>query len=116
GFVIALLNETDDKKFDFIGLPYHEKYYTLIDSSAEIDIFYPRRISLTYTKKTPETAYLKQYNLPLDVGVQISYIDMLDVITIRENGYYYNQKDWVNFGYWSWKNIGDLLPFDYIPD
>jgi len=116
GFVIGLLNSNDETKFDQIARPYEKRYYNPIDSTSEVDIFYPARISVTYTKKTPETAYLKQYNLPLDVGVQTSYIDMHDYITITENGYYYDQKDWVNFGYWSWKNIGDLLPYDYIPD
>jgi hypothetical protein len=32
-----------------------------------------------------------------------------------ENGYYYDQRDLVNQGYWSWKNIADLLPYDYHP-
>ena len=30
-----------------------------------------------------------------------------------ENGYYYDQKDWINQGYWSWKNLADQLPYDY---
>ena len=49
----------------------------------------------------------------MNISMQISYIDMLDVITIKQNGYYYDQKDWINFGYWSWKNIADQVPNDY---
>jgi hypothetical protein len=49
------------------------------------------------------------------VATEISYIDLLGGIAIKENGYFYDQKDWVNQGYWSWKNLGDLLPYDYIP-
>ncbi|MBI1343995.1 MAG: hypothetical protein GC171_13765 [Terrimonas sp.] len=116
GFIVSLLNPDDDKKFDIISRPYDPKYYTPIDSTAEIDIYYPRRISVTYTKRVPENEYLQQYNLPMNLGVQASYVDMLDYITIKENGYYYNQGDWINIGYWSWKNIGDMLPYDYIPD
>jgi hypothetical protein len=52
----------------------------------------------------------------MNISMQISYIDMLDVITIKPNGYYYDQKDWINFGYWSWKNIADQVPNDYTPD
>ena len=52
----------------------------------------------------------------MNIGMQISYVDMLDVITIKRNGYYYDQKDWINFGYWSWKNIADQVPNDYTPD
>ena len=54
--------------------------------------------------------------LPKNTPYQISYIDIKDWIAITQNGYYYNQKDWVNQGYWSWKNIADLLPYDYVPD
>ena len=63
-----------------------------------------------------ENEYLKKYKLPLNVSQQVSYIDLLDVITIKKNGYYYDQKDWINFGYWSWKNIADQVPGDYVPD
>jgi hypothetical protein len=116
GFVIALLDENDDKKFNKITEPYDTAWYTPADSVSEVDVYFPRRISITYTKRTPENEYLKKYKLPMSVGVQVSYIDLLDVITIKQNGYYYDQKDWINFGYWSWKNIADQVPNDYIPD
>ncbi|HJS54089.1 MAG TPA: carboxypeptidase-like regulatory domain-containing protein [Chitinophagaceae bacterium] len=116
GFIVALLDEKDDKKFNKIKEPYDTAWYTAADSVNEIDIYFPARISITYTKQTPENEYLKKYKLPMSVGVQVSYIDVLDVITIKPNGYYFNQSDWINFGYWSWKNIADQVPNDYIPD
>jgi hypothetical protein len=116
GFIIALLDENDNKKFNKITEPFDTTYYTPADSVNEVDIYYPRRISITYTKRSPENEYLKKYKLPLNISQQISYIDMLDVITIKQNGYYYDQKDWINFGYWSWKNIADQVPNDYTPD
>ena len=116
GFVIDMLDEMYDKKFNKITDPYDTTWYTPADSVNEIDIYFPRRISITYTKRTPENEYLKKYKLPMNIGMQISYVDMLDVITIKQNGYYYDQKDWINFGYWSWKNIADQVPNDYKPD
>ena len=116
GFIVSLLDKDDDKKFNKITEPYDTTWYSAVDSLNEIDIYYPARISITYTKRLPENEYLKKYKLPLNISQQISYIDMLDVITIRQNGYYYDQKDWINFGYWSWKNIADQVPNDYIPD
>jgi hypothetical protein len=83
---------------------------------TDLEIYYPRKISITYTKNRPEPEYLKQFGLPKNVGTQISYIDLKDGIIIKENGYYYDQKDWVNQGYWSWKNVADLLPYDYVPN
>ena len=116
GFIIATLDKEDDKKFNKIAEPYDTVWYAPADSVSEIDIYFPSRISITYTKRTPENEYLKKYKLPMNVGVQVSYIDLLDVITIKQNGYYYDQKDWINFGYWSWKNIADQVPNDYTPD
>jgi hypothetical protein len=114
GYEIALLDSAYDKRFDAIKNPYDTTYYGVYDSTHEVELYYPRKISITYKKK-PEVEYLKKFKLPLNVGSQISYIDLLDAIEIKENGYFYDQKDWVSQGYWSWKNLADLLPYDYIP-
>jgi len=114
GYEIALLDSVNDKKFDVIRNAYDTAYYGVYDSTHEAEVYYPRKISITYKKK-PEVEYLKRFKLPLNVGSQISYVDLLDAIEIKENGYFYDQKDWVSQGYWSWKNLADLLPYDYIP-
>ena len=114
GYEIALLDSMYDKRFDIISNPYDTTYYGVYDSTHEVEVYYPRKISVTYKKK-PEPEYLKKFKLPLNVGSQISYVDLLDAIEIKENGYFYDQKDWVSQGYWSWKNLADLLPYDYIP-
>jgi len=114
GYEIALLDSIYDKRFDVVRNPYDTTYYGVFDSTHEVEVYYPRKISITYKKK-PEIEYLKKFKLPLNVGSQISYIDLLDAIEIKENGYFYDQKDWVSQGYWSWKNLADLLPYDYIP-
>lgn len=116
GWLIDMLDETDDKKFNKIKDVYDTAYYGAMDSTLQIEIWYPRKISITYTKKKPEAEYLKKMNLPKSVPYSISYIDIKETIVITENGYYYNQKDWVNQGYWSWKNLADLLPYDYLPE
>lgn len=114
GYEIALLDSVYDKRFDVVRNPYDTTYYGVYDSTHEVEVYFPRKISITYKKK-PETEYLKKFKLPLNVASQISYVDLLDAIEIKENGYFYDQKDWVSQGYWSWKNLADLLPYDYIP-
>jgi hypothetical protein len=113
-FEIALLDSTNDKKFNAVQNPYDTTYYSVYDTAHEVEVYYPRKISVTYKKK-PEVQYLQKFKLPNNVGSEISYIDLVDAIEIKENGYFYDQKDWVNQGYWSWKNLADLLPYDYLP-
>jgi len=133
GWIIDLLDEKDNKKFNKVTTVYDSAYYNLVlnerdsigaDSMVykvtagpvEIEIYYPRKISITYKKASPEKEYLRKMNLPKGIPYQISYIDMKDWIAIAENGYYYDQKNWINQGYWSWKNLADQLPYDYSPD
>jgi hypothetical protein len=115
GFVIDLLDENNATKFNRVTDLYDTTYYGGLDSTGEIEIWYPRKISVTYTKRKPDPEYLKKFKLPKNVGTQISYIELKDGIAIKENGYFYDQKDWINQGYWSWKNLGDQLPYDYAP-
>jgi len=116
GYVIDMLDENNDTKFNKVTDPYDTLYYGGLDSSLQVEVWYPRKFSVTYIKRKPEPEYLKKFGLPKNVSTQISYIDLKDAIVIKENGYYYDQKDWVNQGYWSWKNIADQLPYDYLPD
>jgi hypothetical protein len=140
GWTIDMIDDGSDKNFTKIMDVYDSNYYNLIaytrdsitytrDSiridtvvhqvltgSVDVEIYYPRKIRISYTEKRPEPEYLKQFGFPKNVGNQISYIDLKDGIAIKENGYYYDQKNWINQGYWSWKNVADLLPYDYVPD
>lgn len=115
GFMIDLLTENNSLKFEQVTNPYDSSYYAYVDSTNEAEVDYPRKFSVTYMKAKPEPEYLKKFNLPKNVGTQISYIELLNGIAIKENGYYYDQKDWINQGYWSWKNLADQLPYDYVP-
>jgi CarboxypepD_reg-like domain len=133
GWIIDMLDAEDDKKFNKVKNVYDTSYYNIITNvtdslgadsvihvvvsgPVQVEIYYPRKISVTYTKSGPAKEYLTKMKLPKSVPYQISYIDIKDWIAITENGYYYEQKDWINQGYWSWKNVGDLLPYDYLPE
>lgn len=89
--------------------------YQVPTGAVDVEVYYPRKIRISYTRKRPEPEYLKQSGFPKNIGNQISYIDFKDGIIIKENGYYYDQKDWINQGYWSWKNVADILPYDFVP-
>lgn len=115
GFTVDLLSTTDAKKFNRVTNPYDTTYYLPGDSTADVELWLPEKASITYTKKTPEAQYLKQYGLPMDVGVQISYVDLLEPVVLKPNGFFLDQRSWINGGYWSWKNLADALPYDYEP-
>jgi hypothetical protein len=114
-FLIGMLDSTNETKFNPIKDPYDSTLYSgVTDSLREAEIFFPRKVSVSYLRK-PEKEYLRRFKLPDNLAIQTSYIELLDPIAIRENGFFYNQKDLVSQGYWSWKNLADLLPYDYIP-
>jgi hypothetical protein len=114
GWIIDMLEENNDKKFVKVKDIYDTLYYGALDSTNQIEIYFPRKISVTYTKKRPEYEYLKKMNMQKSVPWPISYIDIKQTIAITRNGYFYNQEDWINQGYWSWKNIADMVPYDYM--
>ena len=115
GFTIDMLTSTDRSRFGRLTNPYDTAYYFADDTTGDIEMWYPDRISITYTKAKPEAAYLQQMKLPADVPVQISYVDLKEAILIKPNGYFLDQRNWINQGYWSWKNLADQLPYDYLP-
>ena len=116
GFTVDILSEKDENKFDQVSNPYDTSYYYFNDTTQNAELWYPAKISITYWRKAPEKEYLNQYKLPNSVRIQISYVDLTDAIVIRQNGYFFDQKSWINQGYWSWKNLADQLPYDYTPD
>ena len=116
GFTVDMLLANNATKFSRLANPYDTMYYGYDTATADVELWFPKKVSITYMKKAPEIEYLQQYHLPLDVKTQISYVDLLDAILIKPNGYFLDQKSWIAQGYWSWKNIGDQLPYDYEPE
>ena len=115
GFTVDMLSSTDFRKFNRLINPYDTTYYLVDDTTQDVELWFPKKVSITYNKQAPEAQYLKQMSLPADVKVQISYVDLTDAILIRQNGYFLDQRSWINQGYWSWKNLADQLPYDYEP-
>jgi len=116
GFTVDLYTTASRTKFGRLTNPYDSTYYLFDDSTANAELYFPVKASITYNKKPPEKRYLQQTGLPLDVPIQISYVDLKDAILIKTNGYFTEQKSWINQGYWSWKNLADQLPYDYVPE
>lgn len=115
GFTVDLYAPESSTKFARLRNPYDTAYYLFDEATANAELFFPEKASITYTKKAPEKRYLQKNKLPQNVPFQISYVDLAEAIQIKANGYFTEQKSWVNQGYWSWKNLADQLPYDYEP-
>jgi CarboxypepD_reg-like domain len=116
GFTVDLLSKTRADKFDRLSNPYDTAYYFYEDSTGNVELWFPVKASISYTKKLPAKEFLQQYKLPLNAKIQMSYVDLSEGIIIKPNGYFFDQASWTNQGYWSWKNLADQLPYDYEPD
>ena len=115
GFAVDLLSSANASNFDKLDNPYDSSYYFFNDTTGDAELWFPVKASISYYKKLPEKEYLQQYKLPMNVRMQISYINLKDGIVIKPNGYFLDQRSWINQGYWSWKNVADQLPYDYEP-
>jgi hypothetical protein len=116
GFTVDLASKTRRNRFERLSNPYDTSYYFFNTELNEAELWFPLKASISYSKQAPEKEYLAQYKLPADVNLQISYVDLSDGIILKPNGYFLDQKSWINQGYWSWKNMADMLPYDYVPE
>ena len=114
GFVLELADSTNLNKFTTLDDPYDGKIYSRDSGDAEIDI--QGRLRVSYTDRVPDKKYLMERKFPLTTQVQISALDIVNGFAIEENGYFYDQADVTNIGYWSWKKLAELLPYDYLPE
>jgi hypothetical protein len=113
GFVLELADSNNGNKMKTIDQPYDPKFYSV--DSGDVEISIQGRLRVSYTSQTPDRKYLTERKLPLTTRVQISAVDIVNGFVIEENGYFYDQADVTNIGYWSWKKLAELLPYDYLP-
>ena len=90
-----------------------------MDDSTGIVEFQPNQPNLVviYLKQKPEAAYLN-FDPKAKKDFQVSRLLMQEgePINIEQNGYYFDQADLTTEGYWGFKKVGDMLPYDYKPE
>ena len=97
-----------------------EKITALYDSSqvesdsSVLNVLWDGKYRISYKKVLPDPNFLKQYKLPANTHAQPTVLDINEGFIIEQNGYFYDQYDVLTNGYWSWKKIGELLPYDYL--
>jgi len=113
GFVIEKLTDSTALEGTPIANPFDTTFYHADSSDVEIDL--KGRFRIVYKNDLPDPHYLAEYKLAPHTRVQISAININDAFIIEKNGYFYEQGDVLNIGYWAWKKLADALPYDYIP-
>jgi hypothetical protein len=118
GFVIEEIYQdsiTGKPKISTVENLYDSAVYVLIDSvDREINLFGKFRI--VYTLSPMEKEYLVANKYPPSAKEQLSTLEFLNGFVITENGFFYEQTEVINSGYWAWKNLADQLPYDYWPE
>lgn len=118
GFVLEqIVTDSTTGKISFAALekPYDSTIYTIVDSvDREVALFGKYR--LTYKQGSMEKEYLIANKYSLNSKYQVSTLELLNGFVISENGFFYEQTEVINSGYWAWKILGDLLPYDYWPE
>jgi hypothetical protein len=114
GFSIELQDSADNSKFTSLNDLYDPRIYSV--DSGDVAINLKGRMRVSYSGQVPNKKYLTINNFPLSAKLQISALDIVDGFVIEENGYFYEQSEVTNMGYWAWKKLAELLPYDYNPD
>jgi hypothetical protein len=94
--------------------PYDTALYQVIENN-DVEINYNGRMRILYKNALPDPQYLRENKISSAITAQISILDISDGFVIQQNGYFYDQNDVINIGYWSWEKLADELPYDYVP-
>ncbi|HEY4150881.1 MAG TPA: carboxypeptidase-like regulatory domain-containing protein [Chitinophagaceae bacterium] len=115
GFVIERVDSASKTLKTYpIDDPYDSSMYRVVENN-DVEINYNGRMRIIFKNAQPDPQYLRSNHLPNTLHSQISIIDIDDGFIIQQNGYFYDQNDVTNAGYWSWQKLGDVLPYDYNP-
>ena len=116
GFQIQLMVNINGKDSALKVKDYYQALnYNQIDSTSPV-VIKPNqnKIGIIYINEKPEEGYLSE-NKEVPAGFQFSTISFLPnkSLSIEENGFYYEQNDFLINDYWEWNRMADALPYDY---
>jgi len=115
GFVVERVDSSSKTLKTYpIRDPYDSSLYSVVENN-DVEISYNGKLRVVYNNALPDPSYLRANHLPNTLHTQISMLDISDGFIIQQNGYFYDQNDVINTGYWSWQKLADALPYDYNP-
>jgi hypothetical protein len=112
GFIVEKLEEDPKSvKGTIITDLYNDQDYVV--DSGDVEVSWTGRYRISYKGVLPDKQFLLDYKLPANTRYQITVLDISNGFVIEKNGYFYEQYDVINTGYWAWKKLAELLPYDY---
>jgi hypothetical protein len=112
GFIVEKLSDdTSNITGTIIANLYNSDDY--VADSSDVTINWVGRYRISYKNVLPDKKFLQDFDLPSNTRYQITVLDISDGFVIEENGYFYEQYEVINTGYWAWKKLAELLPYDY---
>jgi hypothetical protein len=112
GFIVEKLSDdTSNITGTIITNLYNSDDY--VADSSDVTINWAGRYRVSYKNVLPDKKFLQDFDLPSNTRYQITVLDISDGFVIEENGYFYEQYEVINTGYWAWKKLAELLPYDY---
>jgi len=116
GFVIEKVDpDSKTLKTYPIDDPYDSTFYHVVENN-DVEISYNGKLRIIYKNELPDPKYLSVNKLPAHLRGEITIIDINEGFIIQQNGYFYEQNDVTNNGYWSWEKMAEALPYDYDPE
>ena len=109
GFIVEKLEKGN--KGTIITDLYDSTLYAKDSSIAQV--YFDGKYRVSYRLVYPDQIFLEEFKLPRDTKMQVTILDVNEGFAIEENGYFYEQYDVINSGYWAWKKIAESLPYDY---
>lgn len=112
GFIVEKL---DDDRASVKGTQIKNLYdgEMYVADSSDVTVNWQGRYRVSYKTVYPDKRFLQDFKLPANTRMQVTLLDLSDGFIIEENGYFYEQYDVINTGYWAWKKLAELLPYDY---
>ncbi len=112
GFILEKLDGPNNSKSTLLTDIYNTADYAA-DSTGDVTIGWKGTYRVSYKSVLPDKKFLEAFKLPLNTRYQITLLDLGNGFVIEENGYFYEQSDVINTGYWAWKKLAEGLPYDY---
>lgn len=114
GFIVEKLDDRNLRNVEGSRIDNLYDSSNYFKDSSIADVSWKGRYRVSFKSVLPDKKFLEEFKLPAQTRSQVTVLDIADGFAIEENGYFYEQYDVVNTGYWAWKKLAELLPYDYV--